>query len=212
MFNFFTNNVEWDIYNNATRESIKMFGIPCKYMKRENVNIDYLFGEDNALSEFNEFIEINLYLEDMTSFGGASSSITKFGLVLDDTMNFLVNQNEIVEKLAGTMPNAGDLLMMFDNKDIFEVMHVDDKLVLYPFGKNTSFRLYCKKFHYGHEMINTGIPNFDELHNMMNTTITIGTLVEGTMTTMTTVTAQHQTPINQNYLDFTENDPYKEIV
>lgn len=209
MFNFFINNPEWDIYNNATRESIKMYGIPCKYMKRENVNIDYLFGEDNALSEFNQFIEINLYLEDLTAFGGANSAINKFGLILDDTMNFLVNQAELVEKLGGHMPNAGDLLMMFENKDIFEVMHVDDKLVLYPFGKNTSFRLYCKKFHYGHEIINTGIPNFDELNNMMNTTITVGTVVEGTLSP--TVTAQHQTPINQRYLDFTEDDPYKDV-
>jgi len=128
IFKFYeSTNREWNIYSSMLDEVTQNYGVPCKFIPKEHPSLDTLFGEDGALAEFNEFFDINLYLEDMTQFSGVGDMFTRFGLQVDDQCSFFCSQERIIT-LLGRYPNAGDLILFGTSRDdMFEINHVEDK-------------------------------------------------------------------------------------
>jgi hypothetical protein len=163
-FNFFGDNAdnEYSTYNDNTFEFIEMYGIPVLYLPRTAVKQDELFGED-VMSTYSEVIECKMYLEDQTIFGGGGDVFARFGLDVDDTMKFKIQQDYIKELLGGTLPEMGDLIQFTFNKDLFEITHVEDEEIFYINGKQTTFTLSCKRFVYSGEIMETGEADIDIL-------------------------------------------------
>ena len=60
---------EQDLLNDLTIETIKTMGRDMIYIPREYVNKDLIFGED-TLSEFKYAYTIEMYIQNVTAFGG----------------------------------------------------------------------------------------------------------------------------------------------
>ncbi len=170
-FNYFSSdaNNEWDIMNDAANEFIQQYGVPVKYLPRTAVDEDTLFGEDR-LSTYDEVIECKMYLEDHTVFGGSGDMFASFGLEVDDTIKLKIQQNHIVELLAGDIPEMGDLIQFDFNDDIFEITFVEDEEIFYISGAQTTYTLSAKRFVYSGEDIATGDDALDLLTDQTTST------------------------------------------
>ncbi len=190
-FNFFNESAEneFAIANDNTLEFIEMYGIPVKYLPRTAVNEDTLFGED-GLSTFDEVIELKMYLEDTTIFGGSGDMFSQFGLEIDDTLKLKIQQNHIIELLDGNLPEVGDLLQFTFNNDIFEITFLEDEEVFYISGKQTTFTLSAKRFEYSGEILTTGDDDID--------------ILDGE----TTSSGDDSDQEYDDFLDFDESDPF----
>jgi len=67
------------------------------------------------------------------------------------------------ETLGIGRPKEGDLIFFPFNKQLFEVMFVEDEQIFYTLGKKFVYRLKLELFEYSNQMINTGIEDIDKI-------------------------------------------------
>jgi hypothetical protein len=158
---------EIDLLNDLTVETIKTMGRDMIYLPREYFNRDPIFGED-VTSKFTEGYTIEMYIQNIQSFGGAGYFINKFGINIQDKLTLQVSkrrfQEEISDKVTTiTTPREGDLIYFPFNKSIFEINFVEDKLPFFQFGTLTTYTLTCELFTYSFENIETENPDIDDI-------------------------------------------------
>lgn len=158
---------EIDLLNDLTVETIKTMGRDMIYLPREYFNRDPIFGED-VTSKFTEGYTIEMYIQNIQSFGGAGYFINKFGINIQDKLTLQVSkrrfQEEISDKVTTiTAPREGDLIYFPFNKSIFEINFVEDKLPFFQFGTLTTYTLTCELFTYSFENIETENPDIDDI-------------------------------------------------
>lgn len=193
LFNFYENNQEWDLYDGFTKEFVDQFGIPIKFLKRTEVNEDHLWGED-TISSYDSAIDLKMYLSTPEAYNGPGDIFQKFGMQIDDSLEFFINKSDIETKL-GEIPEISDLIYIPFIERLFELNYVKDDDFFYPFGKKLVYMIKIKNFEYSAEDIQTGEDEVDLLHNNFDDT----TGEEET---------QRDTEINE-IVDFSENDPFK---
>jgi len=88
-FNVNTFTREQDLVEDLCIEALKVHGIEMKYLPRTLVKDDPLFGED-ALSQFNDAISIEMYLREVEGFAGEGDLLTKFNVEIRDQVTFTV--------------------------------------------------------------------------------------------------------------------------
>jgi hypothetical protein len=158
---------EIDLLNDLTIETIKTMGRDMIYLPREYFNRDPVFGED-VTSKFREGYPIEMYIQNIQSFGGAGYFINKFGINIQDKLTLQVSrkrfETEIVSKVSNiTTPREGDLIYFPFNKSIFEINFVEDKLPFFQFGTLTTYTLTCELFTYSFEDVETEYTEIDEI-------------------------------------------------
>jgi hypothetical protein len=72
-------------------ESIKIYGIDAYYLPRTHVNLDRLYGEDASMY-FDDAISLELFVKSFDGFMGQEDFISKFGLQIDESINFTMAQ------------------------------------------------------------------------------------------------------------------------
>lgn len=137
------------------------------YIPRTVVGLDPLLGEDR-LSEFNNSYGINVYFDNVDSFGGQGAFLSKFGLMNEYSATVTMAKRrwtELVARFGQTeLPNRpaeGDLLYFPMTKGLFEIKFVQDKDPFYQLGKLYTWKLDIELFQYSSEKIDTGIPDID---------------------------------------------------
>lgn len=70
-------------------ESIKIYGVDCKYIPRNLGNIDNLFGEA-INSSFSDAADLEMYVKNVEGFDGEGDFLSKFGLQIRDSVTFTV--------------------------------------------------------------------------------------------------------------------------
>lgn len=156
---------EQDLLHDLTVETIKAMGRDMIYIPREYVDKDLVFGED-VLSQFKDAYTIEMYIQNVTSFGNQMNIINKFGINITDKVTLQVARRRFDEEIYNKDPNIktpreGDLIYFPFNKSLFEINYVEDKLPFFQFGILTTYTLTCELFTYSHETIDTGISNID---------------------------------------------------
>lgn len=156
---------EQDLLNDLTVETIKAMGRDMIYIPREYVDKDLVFGED-LLSKFKDAYTIEMYIQNVTSFGNQMNIINKFGINITDKVTLQVARRRFDEEVYYNDPNIktpreGDLIYFPFNKSLFEINYVEDKLPFFQFGILTTYTLTCELFTYSHETIDTGISEID---------------------------------------------------
>lgn len=166
-FNFTTITTEQTLVEDLIVEAIQIYGHSVYYIKREDVNIDHLLGEDR-LARYSSAREIEVYLKSNMAFGGASETMSKFGLVISDQATFLVavrrftnvwgahglirpRENDIIA-IEMQSPVAGGTSQLY----LFEIRFVEDKEQLFQLGKLYTYELQCELWNYSHERLDTG--------------------------------------------------------
>lgn len=160
---------EQTLLDDLTVETIRVMGRDMIYLPREYLNRDVVFGEDPT-SRFKKGYTIEMYIQNVTSFGGQVPIINKFGINITDRVTLQVAKtrfkDEIVKKHSNIKaPREGDLIFFPFNNSLFEINYVEDKLPFFQFGILTTYTLTCELFTYSYENIDTGISQVDDIED-----------------------------------------------
>ena len=165
---FFFNNqnftAEQRLLDNLTVEMIKIFGVDVIYCPRVTPNIDKLFLEDPT-SEFNNAINIEMYIKNFEGWQGEGDMMSKFGITMSDQITFCVSRTRFQEDIGSQYdilrPREGDLIFFPIPNAMFEVKFVEHESTFYQTGSLQFFELKCERFNYSDETMDTGVENID---------------------------------------------------
>jgi hypothetical protein len=101
-FNQYTTSSEQNVYEDLIIESIKIYGVSGYYIPRTSGYIDQLYAEDR-LSLYDDAIELELYIKSFDGFMGQEDFLSKFGLQIDESINFLVSQKRFTQSLKTSL-------------------------------------------------------------------------------------------------------------
>lgn len=176
-------------------EAIKIAGQDFYYIQRTAVAFDPLFNE-NPLASFSSYGVIEMYVNNVTEFGGEGHLLTKFGLDVSDSMELIVSKKRFFEELNIAVPKEGDLIYWPLTRTVFQIDYVkDETLPMYALSSLYALSLKCSRFTYSYEQFDTGIPNVDELNSINIPFAQNEAIKEG----------------GNAVMDFTEGNPFGEI-
>ena len=101
-FNQYGTASEQNVYEDLIIESIKIYGVEGYYIPRTSGYVDQLYAEDR-LSIFDDAIQLELYIKSFDGFMGQEDFLSKFGLQIDESINFLVSQKRFTQSLKTSL-------------------------------------------------------------------------------------------------------------
>lgn len=167
---------EHNLYEDLIIESMRIYGLEVYYMPRSPGNQDNILTEDN-LSSFNYAYPIEMYMENVEGFQGDGELLTKFGIELRETANFIVSRRRWEESIGNygntvlQRPAEGDVIYFPLTKSFFEIRKAESKQPFFQIGKLFVYKLYCEMMQFSNERVNTGIDEIDSLFNVMDQTL-----------------------------------------
>jgi len=160
---------EQSLYEDLIIESLKIYGFEMYYLPRTSQNYDPILTED-TLSTFNSAYPLEMYMENYEGFQGDGELLTKFGLELRDSANFIVARKrwkEVVgddgQSTLPTRPTEGDVIYFPLTNAFFEIKKVEGHTPFYQVGKLYTFKLMCETMQFSNERFNTGISEIDDI-------------------------------------------------
>ena len=153
-------------------ESLRMYGNEVMYIPRTLVSKDDILGEDR-LSHFKYAFPIEMYFENIDSFGGQGFMLQKFGLMVEQSATLVVARRRW-EQFVGrygvttvpSRPNEGDLIYFPLSKGLFEIKFVQHQDPFYQLGKLYVYKLQVELFQYASERIDTGHKDIDVFESL----------------------------------------------
>jgi len=153
-------------------ESLRIYGQEVMYIPRTLVSKDEILGEDR-LSKFKSAFPIEMYFENVDSFGGQGAFIQKFGLMMEQSATLVVARRRW-DQFVGrygvttvpTRPNEGDLIYFPLSKGLFEIKFVQHQDPFYQLGKLYVYKLQVELFQYSSEAIDTGVAAVDAFETL----------------------------------------------
>jgi hypothetical protein len=171
---YFTNGTrsEQMLVEDLIIETLRMYGNELFYIPRTLVSKDNVLGEDR-LSEFKASFPIEMYFENVDSYGGQGAFIQKFGLMIEQSATLVVARRRW-DQFVGrygvttvpTRPNEGDLIYFPLTKSLFEIKFVQHQDPFYQLGKLYVYKLQVELFQYSSERIDTGIAEVDAFESL----------------------------------------------
>lgn len=157
---------EQDLVANLIDEAIEQRGTQVRYILRDMLNPDQLFGE-STLSEFKEGYALPMFIESVEHFNGNGDIFDEFGINKTDSSILQVSarrfSTEVTSNKADIVrPREGDLIYLPFSDSLWEITKVKKDLKYYQLGRNYSYRLVCKLFEYSHEELDIPESDFSE--------------------------------------------------
>lgn len=167
-------------------EFIQSMGVDVRYVPRETVKEDRLFGED-VLSRFDESYEIEMYWDTSNEWEGQGRFFSKFGLQDARQIEFIVSRKRFNHEIAQHRddihkPRIGDLLFLNDTYETapFNIVWVEEySLQQRNLNKPYTWKITAELMTYSHEDIQTGVEeldgvaiDFDNMDSILNQTQT----------------------------------------
>jgi hypothetical protein len=160
-------------------ESLRIYGNEVMYIPRTLVSKDNILGEDR-LSQFKSAFPIEMYFENVDSFGGQGAFIQKFGLMVEQSATLVVARRRWEQFIGrygvSTLPNRpaeGDLIYFPLSKGLFEIKFVQHQDPFYQLGKLYVYKLQVELFQYASEFIDTGVPEVDAFESLKSMTTNV---------------------------------------
>lgn len=189
---------EQNLYEELVIESLKFYGQDVYYIPRDIITEDEILNE--ALeSRFNDFIEIEMYLETVSGFEGDGELFSKFGLEIRNEIKLLVSKMRFNEEVNNSVdadtrailrPREGDLIYHATTKGLYQIKYVDNKEPhFFNLGNLPVYRLSCELFEYSGEDLDTGIDQIDDIQSDFSLSLQIQTSVSYSKGTKLTITS-----------------------
>jgi hypothetical protein len=163
---------EQNLIENLIIESLKIYGNEMFYIPRTLVSKDDVLGEDR-LSEFKTAYPIEMYFENIDTFGGQGTFIQKFGLIVEQSATLVVARKRwrqfigrYNETIIPSRPCEGDLIYYPLAGDLYEIKFVEHQNPFYQLGKLYTYKLQVDLFQYASERIDTGIADIDAFETL----------------------------------------------
>jgi hypothetical protein len=164
---FFANNysssLDQGILEGLVIDSIKQFGMDIRYIPRQLVDYDDLYGED-TISEYNSNYPIEMYVDNFMGFTGDQTFLSKFNLEVRDELTLVVSIKRFEEEVPDNIrsrPMEGDLIFFPFGNRVFYIKFVEHREFFYQLGKLYTYKLTCEAWEYSGEKLNTGIAALD---------------------------------------------------
>jgi hypothetical protein len=147
---------------------MKIYGWEVYYLPRKSNSLDSILTED-PLNSYEYAYPIEMYLENTMGFAGDGELMSKFGLEIKDTGNFIVSRKRWTEVAGSTgntilsRPAEGDLIYFPRSKSFFEIRKVEGNEPFYQIGKLFVYKMMCELYQYSNEVFNTGVEEIDSL-------------------------------------------------
>lgn len=148
-------------------ECLKIYGFDVYYIPRISVNEDDILTED-TLNKYTHAYPLEMYLSNITGFEGEGDLLTKFGVEIRDTANFIVSRrrwDDVVAKEGiaqlTTRPSEGDVLYFPLTKSYFEIRRVEARDPFFQLGKLYVYTLQCELMQFSSEVFETGVTEID---------------------------------------------------
>lgn len=170
---YFNQRVESEVnlYEDLVIESLRMYGIDVYYIPRTMVNLDTIMNEDIG-SVFGNAYMIEMYLEDVDGYGGEGTIMSKFGLEIRDTSNWVVSKRRWEQfvgdnetTIVNGRPNEGDLIYIPFSNSFHEIKFVEHEKPFYQLGNIHTYQLQCEAFEFSHEDFKTGVEEIDAIED-----------------------------------------------
>jgi hypothetical protein len=163
---------EQDLLHDLIMESIRIYGVDMYYVPRDLKMYDKLYGED-AVSEYNRAILIEMYVKSVDGFTGDGNFMSKFGLQIRDQAVFSIAQRTFSQEVGTSTdqvrPNEGDLVYFPMNDKCFKIMYVKRQEFFYPLGTLPTWEVTVELFEYSNEKFSTGVADIDKLQKNFST-------------------------------------------
>lgn len=163
---------EQNLVEDLIIESLRIYGKEVMYIPRTMVSQDAILGEDR-LSKFEHAYPIEMYFENVDSFGGQGAFIQKFGLMMEQSATLVVARRRwqtMIGRYGNTIlpkrPAEGDLVYFPLSGGLFEIKFVQHQDPFYQLGKLYVYKLQVELFQYASERIETGIEKIDEFETL----------------------------------------------
>lgn len=156
ILNPYVNNYNYEygqaFARNLMSEAVQMKGIEVFYIRRELVKLDLLFGEDMQ-SKFNNAFRVAMYLDSFEGYSGRQEFFSKFGMTVNDEVEFTISPELFNIQGDGNKAREGDLIYFPMNNAIFEITWVEPNNPFYQLGQEISYKITAQKFIYSGEEI-----------------------------------------------------------
>ena len=137
---------EQNLYEDLMIESMKIYGFEVYYLPRKSNSLDSILSED-PLNTFDYAFPIEMYLENTMGFQGDGELMSKFGLEIRDTGNFIVSRRRWTDVIGSQnvtilpRPAEGDIIFFPKSKSFFEIRKVEGQEPFYQIGKLYVFKI-----------------------------------------------------------------------
>lgn len=166
------NNVgEQRIIEDLICESIKIMGFDAFYLPNDNdAARDLLYGED-PVKMFNSAFPVEMYLSNVSDYGGEKDFFSKFGLEIKNTVSVILSKRAFSQRVPQntfTRPREGDLVYIPVTNgvgELFEIKFTNQNKDFSMLGRKVPYfyELEMEKFKYSQEIISTGMPDIDSI-------------------------------------------------
>lgn len=171
------NRSEQNLYEDLIIETMKIYGFEVFYIPRKPNNKDIIFTED-PLNSYEFAYPIEMYMENIGGFEGEGELLTKFGLEIRDTANFIVSrrrwQTVVGDKgqtVLSNRPAEGDVIYFPLTKSYFEIRKVDGQTPFYQVGKLYIYKMSCELMQFSNEIFKTGVEEIDSTIGALSNTV-----------------------------------------
>ena len=231
------NTSEQNLYEDLIIESLQIYGYEVYYLPRTPQNYDPILTED-TLNKYENAYPLEMYMENVEGFQGDGELLTKFGLEIRDTANFIVSRkrwkNVVGDDGQSVLPNRpaeGDLIYFPRTKAFFEIKKVEGHTPFYQVGRLYIFKLMCELMQFSNERINTGVAEIDSIASAFDLTVDAFEVTQENGDTLLSETNALSPIVQENYtvekpsvgsmndkftnekndvLDFSEKNPFGE--
>lgn len=170
---------EQDLVEDLIIEAISIYGYEFLYIPRKYVAKDDILGEDR-LSKFEHAYPIEAYFENIDSFSGQGSFLTKFGNYIEQSATISVARKrwqtlvgDTGNSILPTRPSEGDLIYFPVTKGLFEIMFVQHQDPFYQLGKPYLYKLQIELYRYSSQNLETGEDVVDDFEDLKSHDITV---------------------------------------
>lgn len=180
-FNTLGSKGEQRLVEDLIVEAIRINGMKVYYIPRTPGKQDPVFGED-PLSTFDKTFPIEMYFDNPSEgFGGDRYLVSKFGLEMRETANFIVSRRRFNQSvkfdgysavpntnytLGEARPMEGHLIYLPVTNDLFQINFSEHESVFYQVGYRYIWRVDVQKFDYSSEKFSTGIKEIDRVQDL----------------------------------------------
>lgn len=151
-FNHVNHEGQQGLINDLIIEAIQTRGIDVLYLPREVIDDNELLNE-TKLTLFNQAVEIEMYVEEVTNYNGMGDLFRSFGsFSMEDSATLLMSQRRFKELVPGLdEPRHKDLIYIPYADLMFEIDKKLEDESFMQWGQNYVYRVKCTKFKFGGE-------------------------------------------------------------
>lgn len=212
-FNNFTHPGEQNLIESLIVESIGIYGHRVKYLPRTLGAKDEVYGED-ALSIYDQAIDIDLYIRSFDSYEGDGSFLSKFNLEIRDQTTFTMARRTFANTVApltdAVRPLEGDLIYSAMMDRLFIIKYVNNTTIFYQMGSLQVWDLVTEVFEYSNERFNTGIPAIDNIETEYSAALTTSNSEFDAVMNDVFATNEEFQQKGSGLLDWEEVDPFSD--